>query len=162
MPRIIDIATPRAPGDVPKHLLDLSSKCDDLERRINNEIPRSDRSLVLANFASYISQELHRLSKNYQKDTTAFVWSTRNLFEVDLIIRHVMSSDKNFKDWLGQSLEDERIFINNVLTTSSENSQSENAIRLSDRLKELEGLAKNTIFHLQSHIGWKKLQMKQE
>jgi hypothetical protein len=51
------------------------------------------------------------MSGFYPTNTAGLAWSTRNLFEINLTIRHVLLSNDNFLDWLGRELRDHKNFI---------------------------------------------------
>lgn len=140
MTRIIDMTVPASPQDVPAHLADLSSKCVALANRIMEEIPRSDRSIVLVNFCKYIGGELKQMSGFYPENVPGLVWATRNIFEVNLIVRYVLASEENFRAWLGQTLQDEKEYIEGALAVAEEGSEDFQA-RLKGRLTELDKLA---------------------
>jgi hypothetical protein len=131
----------RSPLEIREHLLDLSGKASALERRITESLSRSDKTVALSNFCSYISGELKNMSGFYPANTAGLAWSTRNLFEVNLTIRHVLLSNDNFLDWLGQALHDEKDFIDGVLSTSRESQNADAKNFLKARLKQLHGMA---------------------
>lgn len=140
MTRTIDITVPASPQDVPAHLADLSSKCVALANRITEETPRNDRSIALANFCKYIGGELKQMSGFYPGNVPGLVWATRNIFEVDLIIHYVLESEDNFRVWLGQTLQDEKEYIEGALAVVEEGSEVFQA-QLRGRLAELGKLA---------------------
>jgi len=140
MTRIIDMTVPASPKDVPAHLANLSSKCAALANRITEQTPRSDRSIALANFCKYVGGELTQMSGFYPGNVPGMVWATRNIFEVNLIIRYVLGSEANFRAWLGQTLQDEKEYIEGVLAVAEEGSE-ESLAQLQARLAELGKLA---------------------
>jgi hypothetical protein len=113
-----------------------------LERRVTGTLPRSDKSIALSNFCSYISGELRTMSGFYPSNTAGLAWVTRNLFECNLTIRYVLLSDPNFLNWLGQALRDEKDFIDGVLSTSGDSQNVAARSALEERLRQLEDMAK--------------------
>ncbi len=58
-----------------------------------------------------------------------------------MTVRYVLLSEKNFTEWLGQALRDERDFIDGVLTLAEANHAEQKSILLS-RHEHLGGMAK--------------------
>ncbi len=131
----------RPPLEIRDHLLDLSEKSSALGYRITESLARSDKTVALSNFCSYISGELKNMSDFYPTNTAGLAWSTRNLFETNLTIRHVLLSNHNFSSWLGQALRDEKDFIDGVLSTSGDSHDADAKNSLNARLKQLHGMA---------------------
>lgn len=131
----------KSPLEIREHLLNLSGKASALQRRITESLSRSDKTVALSNFCSYISGELRNMSGFYPANTAGLAWSTRNLFETNLTIRHVLLSNDNFLDWLGQALSDEKDFIDGVLSTSGESQNADAKSFLEARLEQLHGMA---------------------
>jgi hypothetical protein len=140
MTRIIDMTAPASPQNVPAHLADLSSKCAALANRITEQIPRSDLSIALANFCKYVGGELTQMSRFYPENVPGLVWATRNIFETNLIIRHVLASDDSFRAWLGQALQDEKDYIEGALAFAEQGSEEFQSL-LRARLTSLNELA---------------------
>jgi len=130
-----------ATEEIQKHLLKLSEKALALGHRITETIERSDKSIALSNFCSYISGELRQASTFYPGNISGLAWVTRNLFETNLTIRHVLTSDSNFSDWLGQALRDEKDFIDGVLSVATDTRNSAAETQLRARLAKLQDMA---------------------
>lgn len=130
-----------AAQEIQKHLLDLSEKATDLGHRITETLKRSDKSIALSNFCSYISGELRQASNFYPDNTSGLAWVTRNLFETNLTIRHVLTSDSNFSEWLGQALCDEKDFIDGVLSVPTDTRNNAAETQLRERLAKLQDMA---------------------
>lgn len=140
MAKITDMTVPAPPQRIPAHLAHLSSKCVALANRIGEKLPRSDRTIALANFSRYVGGELTQMSGFYPANVPGLVWCTRNLFEVNLIVRFVLASDENMRNWLGQVLQDEKEYIEGVLAVAEQGSGQFQA-QLRGRLVELGNLA---------------------
>ena len=140
MTKIIDATVPASPKGVPGHLAELSYKCVALANGIRERLPRSDKSIALANFCIYVGGELEQMFRFYPDNVPGLVWCARNLFEVNLIVRYVLASDGNFRTWLGQALQDEKEYIEGALAVAEQGSEQFQA-QLRSRLAELDKLA---------------------
>lgn len=141
MTRISNITLPVQPEDVPGHLLGLSAQSIALANQIKERLPRSDRTVALANFCSYVGGELRQVSVFYPANVPGLAWCARNLFETNLTVRHVLTSDENFRTWLGQTLQDEKDFIEGVLAVSSDQGNQAAEKQLRSRLTKLDEIA---------------------
>ena len=119
----------------------LSARCIALANQIKERVARTDRTVALANFCSYIGGELRQASAFYPSNVPGMAWAARNLFEVNLTVRHVLASDDNFRAWLGQTLQDEKEFIEGLLSVSSEQPNHAAESQLRNRLNKLDDMA---------------------
>jgi hypothetical protein len=71
--------------------------------------------LALQNLCLYAARELRHVALFYPADVAGLAWAARNLFELNLIVRHVLSTEENFRSWLGQAIGDEQDFLSAVL-----------------------------------------------
>mgnify|MGYP001570253067 CR=1 FL=1 len=142
MTRTVDITTPARSEDVPRHLAALSARCTALANQIRERLERTDRTVAFANFCMYVGGELRRLSMFYPANVPGLAWATRNLFEVNLIVRHVLVSDDNLQRWLGQLLQDEKEFIEGILSVSSDQPRNTNHEQLNSRLNGLQDMSR--------------------
>jgi hypothetical protein len=110
-------------------------------RRILESNPRNDRGLVFENFGLYAARELDHVANFFLTDVAGLAWATRNLFELNLIVRHVLASEENVRLWLGQSLSDEPDFIEGLLSTSRESDATGPKRVLEDRVRALGAMA---------------------
>lgn len=123
--------------EVPKHLVALSLRSRTLADNIRRNLKRTDHTIAAANFCTYISGQLQQLSVYYPDNVSGLAWVARNLFELNLTVRHVISSDDAFQLWLGQAINDEKEFIEGVISVSQDQSASQNYKELVDRLEQL-------------------------
>lgn len=142
MKRISDITVNVSPDKVSGHLQGLSSQCSALAAKIDADIVRTDRTVALANFCAYIARELLQLSSFYPNNVSGLAWCARNLFETNLIVRHILTSEENLRAWLGQMLQDEKDFIDGVLSVAVEEQGREAVIHLRNRLKQLDEMGR--------------------
>lgn len=102
-----------------RKLPDWDSKMMPLLRRIcdRNEImlhkmeasgsPQEHREPLL-NLASRVCEDVDGLLRLQGEAPELLGWLTRNLFETNLIVRHVLASSENMLGWLSQALQDEQ------------------------------------------------------
>lgn len=78
-------------------------------RKLENELlavtqtmsrsPRTSRKVTLGNIAKRAALDVRRMREWATKRVDLLAWCTRNLFELDLIARYVLSSDEHLVDW---------------------------------------------------------------
>jgi Family of unknown function (DUF5677) len=141
MTRLTDLAVPVDREAVPAHLARLAERCGSVAQRIRESAVRSDRSLAFENFCHYAAGELRHVSNFYPTDVAGLAWASRNLFELNLIVRHVLGSEENLWLWLGQSLNDEREFVEGVLSLPVESELVEHRRTLEKRIASLTEMA---------------------
>jgi hypothetical protein len=139
--RLRDIVHDVAPERVPAHLRSLAGQADALASRVNELPTRSDRSIALRNFCLYVAAELRRLATMFPADVAGLAWVTRNLFEANLTVRYVIQSEQNLREWLGQSLRDEKDFIEGILAFAEDQPEDRNKGQLRKRLQALSDMA---------------------
>lgn len=130
------------PPEIHQHFLGLSESSAALGHLITETLPRSNKTVTLSNFCSYIAGELRQMSNFYPANTAGLAWATRNLFETNLTIRHILSSDEHLLQWLGQALRDEKDFIDGILSISDNSQNAAAKMRLQQRVAQLDGMAK--------------------
>lgn len=139
--------------DIPNHVRGLANRCREVAKTIRDNNERTDRRLVFENFCLYAARELEHVADFVFSDVAGLAWATRNLFELNLIVRHVLASEENVRLWLGQSLSDERDFLEGVLSTSTESNAPGPKGVLEDRLKALGATAERHGVNFASHFG---------
>jgi hypothetical protein len=91
-------------------------------RRSRQLFPRTERSLAVFNLPRTAGMEVERLHLWLDQGADTLAWCARNLFELDVIVRFVLDSDANLREWLGQRVTDEVQFIDAFLTAASDES----------------------------------------
>lgn len=140
--RLRDIVHQVASDQVPTHLQSLADQAQALASRINELPDRSDRSVALRNFCLYAAGELRRLATMYPSDVAGLAWVTRNLFEAKLTVQYIVQSEENLREWLGQSLRDEKDFIEGILAFAEDQPEDMNKSQLRKRLHVLSDMAR--------------------
>lgn len=86
--------------------------CDSLDKLTHEMHKENDRDLSLYNLAINASFEVKQIIKIIQKysespEVKNIAWRTRNIFEINLIIRYILQSKENLDCWMGQFAYDE-------------------------------------------------------
>lgn len=110
----------RPDKQIPIHLRQLASKLNGLIASITAGVPRTDESVVLTNLGRRSVIELERVASFYPSPIEGIAWCTRNLFELNLVIRYVLLDTKNVNVWIGQTAGDEMQMIESVLTLAKD------------------------------------------
>lgn len=66
-------------------------------------LERTERNVALENLSARIGEELLRVAKNFNEDIDILAWSTRNTFELNLLIRFVLMDDANAVRFLSEA-----------------------------------------------------------
>jgi hypothetical protein len=127
---------------VKPHLVALLKEALALAHRVGAVVPRSDRTVAMANFCTYIAGELKQVSAAYPENTAALAWACRNLFEANLTVRYVLLSQANLIEWMGQALRDERDFIDGVLSIPHGSKHPQDIAILRQRRVQLDDMAR--------------------
>lgn len=110
------------PSDLREALRSRSEEYVAFVEKIAASVPRGERSLAVFNLARAAGMQVERLHLWLDQGTDALAWCARNLFELDVIVRFVLDSDANLREWLGQRATDEVQFIDAFLATASDES----------------------------------------
>lgn len=89
------------PEEVPKHLRGLAQKVRQLLVSIGSSISRSNERDAVTNLAKRTAAELEQLASFYPSSIEGVAWCTRNLFEVNLVLRYVLLDPKHVNDMDG-------------------------------------------------------------
>ena len=125
---------------VKQHLGELGATCRQLSREITRKALRSNTSVAYENLVNRTASEIDRLVGYYPTFAEGVAWSARNIFEINLIIRHIGRSAENMNRWLGQLLGDEKQILQGFLTLSTASDSPEKQ-QLQGRLVDLDALS---------------------
>lgn len=145
--------------DLKQHLSELSASALLLSKEISDTVVRSNESVVYCNFMKRTAQELMQLREFVPGGIAGVAWVSRNLFEIDLLIAHLVRSEDNLGRWLGQLALDEKQVIEGMLALCSSTTLSE-ATTLEQRLRTIDKLALKHEVQLSSHFNMKDLSRK--
>ena len=137
--KIKDIVAHVPDHQVSEHLKKLSSKVGALASDIGIKTERSNASVAYANLAKRTATELSRLASVYPNDIEGAAWCARNIFEINLVLRHISRGTENLHRWMGQLAGDEKQIIEGFLTLSADSNLAEKKI-LQGRLDVIEAI----------------------
>lgn len=139
--KIADVVTWMSPHEIPKHLRELSTKLHGLVTSITTGMARTNERDAVANIGKRAVAELERLASLYPSPIEGVAWCTRNLFELNLVLRYILQDPKNVNVWMGQAAGDEKQIIEGLLTLATDSTQP--ALRvLKDRLLQIDEVCK--------------------
>jgi hypothetical protein len=139
--RLKDIVQWMPSDKLPTHLRELSKKLHTLVTSITTASPRTNESVVLTNLGRRTAVELERVASFFPSPIEGVAWCTRNLFELNLVVRFVLMDPKNLEAWSGQLAGDEIQIIEGLLTLSN-NAKPEHIATLKKRLTEVAEICK--------------------
>lgn len=137
--KLEDIVEQLPDQQVTQHLGLLSTSFRKTSQDIEEIAVRSNNSLAYSNLANRIASEIERLAAYYPNFSEGVAWCARNIFEINLIIRHIGHSAENMNQWLGQMAGDEKQILRGFLTLSATSDLPERQ-HLLDRLDEINSI----------------------
>ena len=137
--KIKDIVVQVPPERVSEHLETASNALRALARDIGARATRSNASLAYTNLVSRTATDLARLSGFYPSCIEGVAWCARNIFEINLVVRHISHKNENMNRWLGQLAGDEKQIIQGFLTLSEASELPEKKL-LQDRLGTIDAI----------------------
>lgn len=137
--KLKDILTKLEPKKVSAELRGKAKSLESLSSDILNKLFRSDESVAHSNLLKRIAKEIDSIAGFYPRSVEALAMCTRNIFELNLIVRHILREDKNLTTWLGQCITDEKDIIEGILKLVKPTPDI--AIPFRDRLDELNSIS---------------------
>ena len=116
--KIKEIVAHMPDHQVSEHLEKLSNTVRALAREIGVRAVRSNASIAYTNLANRTATELGRLANFYPGCIEGTAWCARNIFEINLVLRHLNHGGENLARWMGQLAGDEKQIIQGFLTLS--------------------------------------------
>ncbi len=101
---------------------------------------RNELNLALHNLTDRTSRELLRLAKNHDQGLDLLAWCTRNVFELNLLVRFVLLNEENAGRFLAEAAMDEQQILEGFLSISNSTSKEEYGI-IERRIAEIDELA---------------------
>jgi hypothetical protein len=139
--KIKDVVTWMPPDEVPRHLRDLAQRVHRLIDAIATSVDRSNQRDAVTNIGKRSAAELERLASLYPSPIEGVAWCTRNLFELNLVLRYILKDPKNINVWMGQAANDEKEIIEGLLTLASSTKLPEIQV-LRQRLSQIDEICK--------------------
>jgi len=139
--KLRDVVTRMPPEEVPKHLRGLAQKVRQLLVSIGSSISRSNERDAVTNLAKRTAAELEQLASFYPSSIEGVAWCTRNLFEVNLVLRYVLLDPKHVNEWMGQAAGDEKEITEGLLSLTGDESRPEVRV-LRNRLSQIDEICK--------------------
>jgi hypothetical protein len=114
---------------------------DQLGQAIRAKCSRTERNLVLFNLCARSSIELTRIHQALDDSPDLIALPARNLFELNIIVRYVLTSDENLARWVAEVATDERAILEGILKLSQGDSpEAERPLR--ERLTQIDATLK--------------------
>ena len=125
--RLKDILTYGSHEEVLESLREAGAKLSALAVHAQITQVRTEQNFALHNLTNHTAQELLRIAKNYDQGIDIVAWSTRNIFELNLLVRFVLQSESNATRFLVEAAKDEQQVM--------EGFQSMNAVSSADAVQ---------------------------
>lgn len=119
--------------DVHRHLGELLNDLHSVLATIQSAFDRDNRNLALFSLGFRAGIEFERLRKWLREPNDVLAWCVRNLYEIDLTLKQVSSSEDLMKEWIGQAFKDEEDIIRGFQALRDQYSEAVNT--RDDRMK---------------------------
>lgn len=103
--------------------------------------PRDEKSVTVLNLLNSVADFLQVAAQGTTSHISVLALATRNLFELNIRVRHVLQSDDQLKRWQGEVIQDKVDYLNSLLTleTSKDNQAAKTEIsKETARLQKLQ------------------------
>ena len=115
--RLRDVVRQVEPQEIPQRIRAIAIDMRTMVASGSRCVRRSNEREVIVNFVKESALQLERLADSYPAAIEAVAWATRNLFEIDVLLRWVLLDPAtNVNKWLGQIAGDEQQLIEGFLT----------------------------------------------
>jgi hypothetical protein len=136
-----DVVSQTAPEDIPPHLERLGAQIRQYLVSATKAHPRTDELVTFTNLGRETALQLERLAANYPDSIEAVAWCTRSLFEINLVVRYIVLSESNCRQWIGQIPGDETQMLEGFISLSSDKNSPE-VVVMRDRLGEIDEICR--------------------
>lgn len=108
---------------------------------IRTNCERNEMNLALHNLTDRMSRELLRLAKNHDQGLDLLAWCTRNVFELNLLVRFALLSTENAGRFLAEAAKDEQQVLEGFLSLSRSSFVTEEHETVKRRIAQIDELA---------------------
>lgn len=138
--RLKDVLTFASSQEVLEAVKEAGARLSSLAVHGRSTQARTEQSLSLHNLARHTGQELLRIARNFDQGLDIIAWSTRNIFELNLLVRYVLQAEANATRFLAESAMDEQQVLEGFLSLAA--TPTSDAIRaVKDRIASLSAMA---------------------
>jgi hypothetical protein len=111
-----------------------------LAEEMQENLERNDLNLVLHNLLVATANEIIGLLSFSDKRSSLIAWCSRNLYELNLVVRYVLQSEKNLRNWMAQAASDEIEIWEGYLELADDKTRPEESV-----IREHINSIKNTV-----------------
>jgi hypothetical protein len=140
--RLRDVTKFGTPDEVRGAFVDAGSRFEALLMSIKADHERTVRNLCMFNLAARTKLELDRAHRFFGEPADVWAWVSRNLFEINLILRFILQSQDNLNRWQAEAATDERDMLLGVLSTATETTSIDHVNLVRDRISHIEAVLK--------------------
>lgn len=101
---------------------DAGTRIKSVASYVRTSCERTEVTLALHNLAERVGEELLRIAKHHDQGLDLIAWSTRNAFELNLLVRFVLIDRENARRFLAESARDEQQVLEGFLSLSNASS----------------------------------------
>ncbi|TIL86906.1 MAG: hypothetical protein E5Y73_26400 [Mesorhizobium sp.] len=128
-------------AEVDKAISDLVLHLGEVKTWINNNIPRTDRRVVMINFITSICEYLNMASLIGNGHVSILALATRSVYEIHLKVRLVVRSEDELKRWMSEALADKIQTLEGLLSLNTNRKMERERAQLRSEVDRLKNLA---------------------
>ena len=132
--------------EVQKHLESIRKSLIYLAQEMRDKLERTELNLVLHNLLTSTAAEISSIIDCYHMRSEIKAWCTRNIYELNLIVRYILKSDENLRKWMAEAVNDEIEIIDGFIELAEDESDSKVTI-MKGRISEIKGVVENINSH---------------
>ncbi len=134
-----------------------SDAFNELGRQIRQKLKRNDRNVVVHNLTLFNSVQCEQLAEAMNRYVDEIAWRVRNLFELNLVLRHVLKSEQNLQTYISLGMQEELEFAKVALGDNNDVSNP-HVVNVQNRIVALEtALRERKVFRRIRRLTIKKL-----
>jgi hypothetical protein len=126
--------------DVEANLVKIKTTAEQLLSRMRTELPRTERNFVLYNLLSHTTDQVNRLRTALADSTPVLAWVARSLFELNLVVRYILSSNERLEKFTTEAFVDQIQIYEGFLHLQQEDTPQKTIQLVQDQLSKLRSI----------------------
>lgn len=145
-PIVADILKSGSVKEVSEKFAEIGAQLNEMHGWLNLNRPKTDERLVLENLLLYASDQADRLGQWVNEPIDLIAWATRNLYESNLTVRHLLQKDDHFLRSVAERAKDEMEIYEGLI--GLDGISNSNAQILKEKIQSIKAVAQKNGFNL--------------
>lgn len=127
-------------AELKRNLDKIIKKIRFINRWIEKNIARTDRSVILYNLMRSTADYLELASSSLNSHISALALSTRSIYEINVRVRSLIENQENLKKWQSEAITDKVQVLEGILLLANESENLSEQFILEQEIVRLKGL----------------------